>query len=126
MPEKMSVMKQKFITDFLETDEIGKQITKGQIDIAMGIEILHNMIKYVRFDIKTLDQDAYKKLENIITELGEINHSNKEKIIHGLKEPEDAIDERNQKRILLKEDLMKYKQELQAIQELAYNKGWFD
>ncbi len=126
MPEKMSVMKQKFIQDFLDTDEIGKQITKGQIDIAVGIDILHNMIKYVRFDIKTLDQELYKKLEKVIAELGQMNQGNKEKIKNSMTEPEDAIDDRNQKRILLIEDLKKYKQELQTIQELAYNKGWLD
>jgi hypothetical protein len=120
------IMTQKLIQDFLETDEITKQITKGQIDIAIGVDILKDMIKYVRNDIKILDKDAYTKLENIIKELGTTNQQRKEQIKKELKEPEDSMDEMVLKRHLLREDLMKYKQEMIAIQEIAYNKGWFD
>jgi hypothetical protein len=122
----VNVNKQKLIQDFLETDEITKQITKGQIDIATGVDILKDMIKYVRNDIEILDQETYHTLEEIIKQLGETNHTRKEQIKKSLKEPEDSMDELVLKRHLLKEDLMKYKEELKTIQKLASNKGWFD
>jgi predicted RNA methylase len=122
----MPVMKQKLVEDFLETDRISKLITTGQLDVEMGVEVLGNMIEYVRNDIKTLDQEAYIKLDAVIKELGAVNKNRKEQIRAKVKEPDDVLDERNLKRKLLLEDFYKFKQEILAIQNLAFNRGWFD
>ena len=118
-------MKQKLVQDFFEADEIDRVILKKQIDIDPGVEIFKDMIKKIRDDIRTMDEEARKILENKIKELDGKNLARKKQIEDTLK-TDDTIDQRNLKRTLLQEDYQRYKQEMVIIQDLCYKKGWFD
>lgn len=122
----MSVMEEKFVKDFLEAQEVDKLISKQGIDFIDGLFILKDMIKYVREDIKILDKDTYKKLEEMNAQLDDINKKRKENIKHRYKDAEDEEEKDFIHLKLLKEDHEKYKKELFFIQKLGYNKGWFN
>lgn len=121
----MPVMQQKLISDFFEACAIDKLMAKKSLDLEEGITMLEDMIKYVRDDIKTLDENAHKELDEKNKQLIAINSERKTKIKETDK-PVDSIDERNLKRKLLKEDHKRFKQELVNIQNICYTKGWFD
>jgi len=121
----MPVMKQKLIADFFEAVAVDRAITKNEISLEDGILILEDMIKYVRDDIKTLDESGYNELVEKGKNLSALNTQRKNKIKENQK-PEDSIDERNFKRKLLKEDHNRFKRELVHIQDICYKKGWFD
>jgi hypothetical protein len=57
--------------------------------------------------------------------IGQKNKESKEERKLSMKDPEDSIDERNQKRILLKYDVEKHKKLLMIIKKIAYTQGWF-
>lgn len=120
------MMKEKFVKDYLEADDVCKKITTGEVDIVTGIKILSELIIYTRKDINTLDKDAGSKLTDKIKEFDKVCNSRKEGIKKSYAEPEDTEEERLLKYKLLKEDQIRYRQELFYIQDLAYTKGWFD
>lgn len=122
----MPIMQQKLVKDFFEAVEVDRLITKGQVDIEVGIPILKDMIQYVIEDINTLDQNAKKTLDNSLTQLDKSNVERKNSISKRIGEPDDSIDDRNLKRRLLFEDHNKYRHALVLIQELCFKKGWFD
>ncbi len=122
----MVIMEEKFVKDFLEAQEVDKEISRQAIDFVDGVFILKEMIKYVREDIKTLDVLAKKDLDKILDKLNEINVERKEVIKKRYKEPEDDEEKDFIHIKLLREDHEKYKKELFYIQSLGYRKGWFD
>ena len=126
MVEIGKVMKTKLIQDFFEAVEVDKLITKGQLDIDNGVVILKNMIQYIRDDIFIVDEEASKIVDKEITELDKQNKAWKAEREKGIEVPNDSIDERNLKLLLLRADHRKYKKELFFIQRLAHRKGWFD
>ena len=105
----MPIMKQKLIQDFFEADNCDKLIIKGQLDIETGIPILQEMIGNIIEDIQTMDEDTKKLLDEKIKQLNTANLERKNNIRKQFGEPDDGIDDRNIKRILLKEDHKKYK-----------------
>lgn len=122
----MPVMKQKLVNDFFEADNVDKLIVKGQLDIETGIPILKEMTEYIVEDITTLDESARKLLDDKIKALDKANIERKDSITKQFGNPGDDIDDRNIKRVLLREDHRKYKKMLVIIQNLCYRKGWFD
>lgn len=121
----MPIMKQKLVQDFFEADEIKKLITKKQLDIDPGVEVLNDMLKNIRDDIDTMDKEAKTVLDNKNKELGKINAERK-KHHETTTEVNDTIDQRNLDRKKLLEDFDRCKRELLFIQNIAYEKGWFD
>ena len=121
----MPVMKQKLIQDFFDADEIDRLIAKKQIDIDPGVEILKDLITKVRNDIRILDEEANRTLNNKNKELDNKNLLRKKELEEKLP-AYDSIDERNKRRRILQEDYNRYKQEMLIIQDLCYRKGWFD
>lgn len=121
----MPVMQQKLIQDFFDADEIDRLIAKKQLDIDPGVEILKDLIKKVRDDIRIMDEEKSKILEAKNKELNEKNTIRKKELESKLL-ASDSIDERNKRRRLLQEDYNRYKQEMLIIQEICYRKGWFD
>jgi len=120
----MTLLVEKFVNDFFDAHEIDKAITRREIGIIDGTTMLSDMLKYVRKDISTLDEEAYNKLKVAIEELNNKNTQRKEYIKKHVSEPEDVVEEQVLKRKLLREDHNRYRQELFFIQDLAYNKGW--
>jgi len=121
----MPVMQQKLIQDFFDADEIDRLIAKKQLDIDPGVEILKDLIKKVRDDIRIMDEEKSKLLDGKNKELNEKNTIRKKELENKLLAA-DSIDERNKRRRLLQEDYNRYKQEMLIIQEICYRKGWFD
>lgn len=119
-------MQQKLVKDFFEAIEVDRLITKGQLDIEIGIPILKDMIQYVIEDINTMDEKTKTSLDISLNQLDKNNMERKDSIKQKIGEPDNSIDERNIKRRLLSEDHNKYKKTLVFIQELCYKKGWFD
>jgi len=93
------ILKEKFVKDFMDAHTIDKAITTGETDIVSG---------------------------TIVLKLDKRNHKRKEEIQNKYPVPEDAEEERILKYRMLKEDHIRYRQEIFYIQDLAYNKGWFD
>jgi polyhydroxyalkanoate synthesis regulator phasin len=120
------ILKEKFVKDFMDAHTIDKAITTGEIDIVSGTIVLKDLLTFVRKDIGTLDTDAKNKLEGAISDLDKKNRKRKEEIKNKYPVPEDAEEERILKYRMLKEDHIRYRQEIFYIQDLAYNKGWFD
>lgn len=122
----MPVMLRKLLEDFANANAIDNSIITRQLDIESGVEILRDMIKKVRDDIKTLDETTiWKNLNEKILELDNTNMLRKKKIQEGTT-TNDSIDKRHLELLLLREDHQRYKQELVIIQNLCYRKGWFD
>jgi hypothetical protein len=122
----MPVMIRKLLEDFANANAIDNSIITKQLDIETGVEILRDMIKKVRDDIKTLDETViWKNLESKIKELDNTNIIRKKKLQENVT-PNDSIDKRHLELSLLREDHQRYKQELVIIQNLCYRKGWFD
>lgn len=121
----MPVMQQKLIQDFFDADEVDRLMAKKQIDIDPGVDILKDLIKKVREDIRIMDEDTKGKLDIKIKELNDKNMVRKKELETKIL-VNDSIDERNKRRRLLQEDYNRYRQELVIIQELCYRKGWFD
>lgn len=121
----MKFMRQKFIQDFFEADNIKKLIQKKQIDVDPGVEIFNDMLKNVREDISTMDNEAKKQLDTKLVELGKINKERKDHIAKTT-EVNDSEDKRNMKRKQLVEDFKRCKTELLFIQNLGFNKGWLE
>jgi hypothetical protein len=119
-------MKDKFIKDFFDAHAIDKAITTGEIDIVAGVRILKELVIYVRKDVATLDNAAKVKLEEVIKQLDLANEKSKNKIGDVYPAPEDSEEENILKYKKLKEDHKRYRNELFYIQDVAYNKGWFD
>jgi len=120
------ILKDKFIKDFFDAHAVDKAITTGEIDVVSGVNILKELMTYVRKDIGTLDAEGKSKLETTIKKLDGINKKQKEKIKQTYPTPEDHEEENVLKYKLLKEDHHRYRKELFYIQDLAYDKGWFD
>lgn len=124
MPPK-NIMISKLIRDFFDATEVDKAIALEQISMENGIFKFKDMIQYVRDDVYTVDQDAYKILEKEIRLLGEQNVKMKEEEKKN-NPPRDDVDRRNLDLRLLQLDYKKYKKELLFIQNLIYKKGWFE
>lgn len=120
------IMKQKFIQEFFEADEVNKLMIKRQLELAPGVTMLVEMIKKVRDDISTLDEDAYKIVEKGIHALSIEYKKKKEDVIAKTPEPEDSVEKSQLDYKLLNIDRLKYARELLLIQNLAAKKGWFD
>ncbi len=122
----MSIMEEKFVKDFLEAQEVDKMISKQSVDFVDGLFILKDMMVYVREDIKILDPNTMKKLQETNKKLDDINTERKDAIKLKYKDAEDEEEKDFIHLKLLREDHEKYKKELFFIQKIGYNKGWFD
>lgn len=120
------MIREKFVTDFMDAVEVDKAITRGEIDVASGTLIMKDLLEYVRKDVETLNQEAKNELDEAIRKLNDTCSKRKDKIKQIYPEPENTMDERWLKMKLLKEDHKRYRQELFFIQDMGYNKGWFE
>ena len=121
----MPVMIRILLENYGNANGIDNSIITRQLDIENGVEILRDMIKKIRGNIKTLDKQASDILEEKIKELDEKNRIRKEQIENRMK-PNDSIDKRHLTLTLLREDHNRYKHELKTIENICYKKGWFD
>lgn len=121
----MPVMIRKLLEDFSNANAIDNSLITRQIDIENGVDIFSDMIKKVRMDIKTLDEQAYNTLEQKVKELDEQNILRKNQIKNKTV-TNDSIERRQLELKLLREDHGRYKQELVIMQNICYKKGWFD
>lgn len=122
----MAIMKDKFIKDFLEAQEVDKMIVKYQIELDDGVAILKDMLQYVEKDIEIMDVVAKEKLDGTKIKLEQICQNRKKELKMQMGEPENTMQARDFTKNLLKEDHKKYQKELFLIQELAFKTGWFD
>jgi len=118
-------MKQTFLRDYNDYLTIIKAIETGQLDAELAIEQLQSLIQDVIDDIFIMDLTAHDFFTKEKTLLGQENKEKKERRKQTLPDPVDAVDRRNQQRLLLQYDIEKHKKLLAIIKKLAYEQGWF-
>ncbi|HUS98895.1 MAG TPA: hypothetical protein VMY59_01070 [Candidatus Thermoplasmatota archaeon] len=125
MKEIDPIMKQTFLRDYNDYLTIIKAIETGQLDAELAIEQLQSLIQDVIDDIFIMDLTAHDFFTKEKTLLGQENKEKKERRKQTLPDPVDAVDRRNQQRLLLQYDIEKHKKLLAIIKKLAYEQGWF-
>jgi len=125
MKEIDPIMKQTFLRDYNDYLTIIKAIETGQLDAELAIEQLQSLIQDVIDDIFIMDLTAHDFFTKEKTLLGQENKEKKERRKQMLPDPVDAVDRRNQQRLLLQYDIEKHKKLLAIIKKLAYEQGWF-
>jgi hypothetical protein len=125
MKEIDQIMKQTFLKDYNDYLQIIKLLETQQIEAEIAVEQLQSLLQDVVDDMFIMDQATHDLFTGEKSKLGKENKEKKEQALLSMKEPEDVIDERNQKRLLLKYDVDKHKRLLSIIKKLAYNQGWF-
>jgi hypothetical protein len=125
MKEIDPIMKQTFLKDYSDYLTIIKAIEMEQIEAENAIDQLQNLLQDIIDDIFILDIEAHELFIKEKVLLGQENKTKKEQRRLNFADPEDKVDERNQKRILLKYDIEKHKKLLAIIKKVAYEQGWF-
>lgn len=116
-------LKKKLQQDFTDCITVDKSIAVGHIRKEEGTLILFDMIDYVKSDIATMDKKSWEILNKAEEKLLEDNEKRKEKL--SIKKPRDSAERRNLQIARLGEDYLTCKQILYFIQNLCYEKGWF-
>jgi hypothetical protein len=119
------IMKQTFLRDFSDYLAVIKALEMEQLDIVIGIEQLTSLIEDVIDDMFIMDQTIHDFFIEERNKISLVNREAKEERRRGMKEPRDALDERNLKRLLLLYDLEKHRKLLKIIKSISYNQGWF-
>lgn len=125
MKEIDPIMKRTFLKDYEDYLTVIKLLETQQIEPETAIEQLPNLLQDIIDDMFIMDTEAHDLFNKEKILLGQENKQKKEQYRLSMKDPEDAIDERNQKRLLLRFDIDKHKKLLAIIKKLAYNQGWF-
>jgi hypothetical protein len=119
------IMKQTFLKDYEQYLTVIKLLETEQIEAERAIEQLQNLLQDVMDDMFIMDQETHDLFNQQKVLLGQENKQKKDQRRQSMSDPEDVIDERNQKRILLKYDVDKHKKLLMIVKKLAYERGWF-
>jgi len=125
MKEIDPIMKRTFLKDYEDYLSVIKLLETQQIELELAVEQLPSLLQDVIDDMFIMDTDAHDLFNKEKILLGQENKQKKDQYRLSTKEPEDAIDERNQKRLLLRFDVEKHKKLLAIIKKIAYNQGWF-
>jgi hypothetical protein len=125
MKEIDPIMKQTFIRDYNDYLTIIKALETQQVEAEIAVEQLQSLLQDIMDDMFIMDQEAHDLFNKEKVIIGQKNKESKEERKLSMKDPEDSIDERNQKRILLKYDVEKHKKLLMIIKKIAYTQGWF-
>lgn len=125
----MSIMKDKFVQDFLSADSVDTAIITFQVPLSNGVKILDSLILKIEMDIKILDEKKYNEIKNKIEESSKEfnNESEKIKAIYEQKSNSNDPYEDNSLNNRLN-DLKHSKQQeiLVSIQNMGYRSGWLD
>jgi len=125
----MSIMKDKFVQDFLSADSVDTAIITFQVPLSNGVKILDSLIPKIEMDIKILDEKKYNEIKNKIEESSKEfnNESEKIKAIYEQKSNSNDPYEDNSLNNRLN-DLKHSKQQeiLVSIQNMGYRSGWLD
>ena len=119
------VMKQTVLEDYGKYLGVIKEMETGGVDLEQGIEVLENLLQDIIDDMFIMDQEAHDAFLAQKADLGRKNKEKKENLLALIREPEDEIDSRNQKRLLLKYDFDKHRRLLAAIKGFSNHRGWF-
>lgn len=125
----MSVMKEKFVQDFIKADAVDTAIITFQVALSTGVKMLDGLIPKIEMDMRILDEARYKEIKGKIKVLTSEFNSEADKIKSDYSKvsvSNDPYDEDSLKNRL--NDLKHGKQQkiLSAIQEIAYTTGWLD
>lgn len=125
----MSVMKEKFVQDFIKADAVDTAIITFQVALSTGVKMLDGLIPKIEMDMRILDEARYKEIKGKIkvlsdefnAEAGKIKGDYDKSVKSNDPYEEDSLNNRLN-------NLKHGKQQkiLSAIQEIGYITGWLD